>query len=234
MKLGFLVFCLLWTIFFFAAFSNLFTSLATASHYFLSPGEREKSSMKLLFNTYFTTIRFHLGTAALGSLVLTLVSVLRFWVNYMLKYQDSRCGRFLGLLMRCLLASMQRCLRFLDRTAYVQTAIHGTGFYRSCINGFFVVARNVYTIGVVAAVSSITLLIGKVSFLFPALFIPSPTTSNFTFRSSTLSTPAFYFIGNFSFTYILFPTPRYAAGRCPSSSWPAARPISSCSARKTS
>jgi translation elongation factor EF-Tu-like GTPase len=45
---------------------------------------------------------------------------------------------------------------------------------------------------------------GKVSFLFPTLFIPSPTTSNFTPRSSTFSNRCLLFHWKLSFTYILF------------------------------
>lgn len=60
-------------------------------------------------------------------------------------------------------------MKFLNKNAYVQTAIFGTSFCESSRRGFFLVVRNAARVGTISSVSSAVLMIGK-------LFISAVTT----------------------------------------------------------
>ena len=57
---------------------------------------------------------------------------------------------------------LEKCLKFISRQAYIQTAIHGSSFFTGCKDGFFLVARNIFSVGAVAVVSGLSLFIGKI------------------------------------------------------------------------
>lgn len=60
-------------------------------------------------------------------------------------------------------------MKFLNKNAYVQTAIFGTAFCESSRRGFFLVVRNAARVGAISSVSSAVLIVGK-------LFISAVTT----------------------------------------------------------
>lgn len=67
-------------------------------------------------------------------------------------------------------ALLLQCMKFLNKNAYVQTAIFGTSFCTSSRRGFFLVVRNAARVGAISSVSSAILFVGK-------LFISTVTTS---------------------------------------------------------
>lgn len=60
-------------------------------------------------------------------------------------------------------------MKFLNKNAYVQTAIFGTSFCKSSRQAFYLVVRNAARVGAISSVSSAVLIVGK-------LFISAVTT----------------------------------------------------------
>lgn len=60
-------------------------------------------------------------------------------------------------------------MKFLNKNAYVQTAIFGTSFCKSSRQAFYLVVRNAARVGAISSVSSAVLFVGK-------LFISTVTT----------------------------------------------------------
>jgi len=52
-------------------------------------------------------------------------------------------------------------LKFISKNAYIQTAIHNSGFCHGAYDGFFLVARNIFRIGALHVISGIALVILK-------------------------------------------------------------------------
>jgi len=177
-KLWFLYFCMLWTMNFIVAIGTLVIATATAKWYFTEPSERkEKISNMTLFHCYGVVFRFHLGTAAFGSLIIAFVQLAKAFVAYLMRHmkstgnglQDRIIKYALGCLL-CCLQCIENCVKFLSKNAYIQTAIRGDSFCWAGKNAFFIIARNVFRIGAVAVVSDL-------AFLFVKLFVTALATS---------------------------------------------------------
>ena len=52
-------------------------------------------------------------------------------------------------------------MKFINKNAYIQTAIYGTNFCTSAKNAFFLIARNLMRIAAVGVVSEVVVFIGK-------------------------------------------------------------------------
>ncbi len=57
---------------------------------------------------------------------------------------------------------LENVLKFVNKNAYIQTAVNGTGFCTSSKKAFFLIARNILRIGAVSLVSEFVIIIGKV------------------------------------------------------------------------
>jgi hypothetical protein len=57
---------------------------------------------------------------------------------------------------------LENVLKFVNKNAYIQTAVNGTAFCTSGKKAFFLIARNILRIGAVSLVSEFVIVIGKV------------------------------------------------------------------------
>lgn len=62
----------------------------------------------------------------------------------------------------CLLYCLEKCLKFLTKNAYIQTAISSKSFIFASMDAFNLIARNIFLIGGVSIISNIGLFIIKV------------------------------------------------------------------------
>jgi hypothetical protein len=165
-KLIYLLAMYLWTAEWILAVGSIIVSIAVAKWYFTVPDQRGviKGSL-LLCEAYGATIRYHLGTAAFGSLIVSIVEFIRYWILYieakMEPYMYNPVIRYVFCCVNCCLWCLEQCLRFISRTAYIQTAIHGSSFCFACKEGFFLVCRNVLRVGALHVVSGLAMMIGK-------------------------------------------------------------------------
>ncbi len=129
------------------------------------------SSSGSVFAALHRALRFHVGTAALGSLIVTLVEVLRcvisFYVNRTKRLnKDSVVFKFLSCCANCCMLLLERIAHFASEMAYVQTAMHGTNFCASASNSFNLVSRNSMNILALTGVSGAIMLVGKLLIAF--------------------------------------------------------------------
>merc|ERR1711981_892930 len=64
-------------------------------------------------------------------------------------------------LIQSCLRCMEKCMKFINRNAYVLIAIHGISFCTAAKRSFFLILRNIARIGAVAMLSTIFLFLGK-------------------------------------------------------------------------
>jgi len=166
-KLWFLFFCMLWTMNFIAGIGSMVIAMAVSTWYFTEPVKRGPDINNMtLVRSYGTVLRFHAGTVAFGSLLIAIVQFCRAVALYMQKHTTeafrAQCWvKVVFCCINCCLACMECCLKFISKNAYIQTAIHGTGFMTSCKSAFFTIARNIMRIGALATVSGMALFVGK-------------------------------------------------------------------------
>jgi hypothetical protein len=133
--------------------------------WFLAPNNAPVGSPVL--SSIGRTFRYHLGTAFFGSAIIATVQFFRLMVQAYL-YGVSRGNESNSLviaakaLANCCLKCLERFLDFVNKNAYIQTAIEGTNFCSSAYNGFTLLLRNALRLAAIAGISTVFLAIGKV------------------------------------------------------------------------
>lgn len=164
-----LLFIFFWTVQFISAMGQITLGIIFSTWYFtrdrstLDSGEVTKA-IKASFK--------HSGTAAFGALIIAIIQMIRATIAYFQKKaKDSgRIGKvfqYILCLVQCCVCCLECCMKFINKNAYIQTAIFGTSFCASAKAAFFLIARNIIRIGAVSMVSELVILVGK---LFIALF----------------------------------------------------------------
>ena len=124
-----------------------------------------------VLSSFRRTLRYHSGTAALGSFIIAVVQMIR-WIFRYYMYQvkkmnpDSKIVKVLAFIGEFCLACLERFLNFINKNAYIQTAITGAGFWTAAVAAFNLLVRNCLRIGTLNIVATIYIYIGK---LFIAL-----------------------------------------------------------------
>mmetsp|Transcript_43400 Transcript_43400/g.112898 ORF Transcript_43400/g.112898 Transcript_43400/m.112898 type:complete len:782 (-) Transcript_43400:413-2758(-) len=126
----------------------------------------KKLLKKPLWRSFTSSFVYHSGTAAVGSAIITIVTIIRIvmtWVmRRMRKFNKNLHVKFIITCLACCMKCFDRLLRFINRNAYIQVAIHGKGFCRSAKNACLLLIRNVLRVGAITAVSAIFIFLGKV------------------------------------------------------------------------
>ncbi|KAL7467429.1 hypothetical protein ACHAXS_007672 [Conticribra weissflogii] len=152
-----------WTSQFIVAVGQIVISLAISFWYF-NRDRKFISNATFLKAVSIATI-YHLGTAAFGSLVIAIIKTIRTILTYMEKKAARSKLKVVLVTMRilkCLLWCLEKCIKFVNKQAYIQTAIFGYPFCQPCRMGFFLIMRNSLRISAVSVVSQFILFISKV------------------------------------------------------------------------
>lgn len=130
--------------------------------WFFTPN-REKGRTFVIRDSLKHAFRYHLGTLAFGALIIATVKLIRYICFYFEQQAKAQKNRVMVLVLRvlqCCLWCFEKCLKFLNKNAYIQTALLGTPFCTSAKNAFYLIARNIVRFGVVTFLSNIVHFIG--------------------------------------------------------------------------
>lgn len=165
----YMVFSFFWTSQFIIAMGQLIVAMTIASWYFT------KDRSTIGNETFFWALKaswIHAGTAAFGSLVIAIIKFIRYLLTKLqknLKKSQNSAAIFIMRCLQCCMWCVEKCMKFLNKNAYIQTAIYGYGFCNAARSAFFLLLRNIARVYVVSKVSDFVLLLGK-------LLIPVGTT----------------------------------------------------------
>ncbi|KAB7504065.1 Choline transporter-like protein 2 [Armadillidium nasatum] len=158
------VFAVIWTMLFVSAFCEYVLAGAFASYYwsFNKPADIPATPV---IRSLWRTCRYHLGTIAFGSLIIAIVRFIRLIFEYIdhkiKKYADNFVVKMISCCFRCCLWCLEKFLKFINRNAYIYSAIYGTNFCTSARKAFSLLMRNIIRVVVLDKVTDFLLLIGK-------------------------------------------------------------------------
>ncbi|XP_072240508.1 choline transporter-like protein 2 isoform X2 [Leuresthes tenuis] len=157
------IFLFFWCANFVTALGQVTLSGAFASYYwaFKKPGDIPAFP---IFSSLGRALRYHTGSLAFGSLILSLVQVIRVILEYLdhkLKGAQNKFAKFLLSCMKCCFWCLEKCIKFLNRNAYIMIAIYGKNFCTSARDAFFLLMRNVVRVAVLDKVTDFLLFLGK-------------------------------------------------------------------------
>jgi len=117
-----------------------------------------KTKTKSVRNAVWIAFRYHCGSIAFGAFILAVVQMLRWLAYYLERQAKAQKNRIMQYIMRCIqccLWCLEKCIKFLNKNAYIQVAILGTDFCTSAKNAFMLIGRNFARFGVVATLGSV-------------------------------------------------------------------------------
>jgi choline transporter-like protein 2/4/5 len=168
----YLLFCFFWTASFIVAVGDMIVAMAVSKWYFTV----DKSTVTSLtvLNSLVTTLLYHLGTCAYGSLIIAIIKLLRAILakiqKQVAKATNQTIANTLLCCCQCCMCCLEKCMKFINKNAYIQCAIFGTPFCHSARKAFYLILRNAARIGAVSYISAAVLVVGK-------LFISTLTTA---------------------------------------------------------
>eukprot|EP01059_Diplonema_ambulator_P011605 TRINITY_DN215_c0_g3_i2.p1 TRINITY_DN215_c0_g3~~TRINITY_DN215_c0_g3_i2.p1 ORF type:complete len:624 (+),score=133.08 TRINITY_DN215_c0_g3_i2:65-1936(+) len=115
----------------------------------------------------------HLGTTAIGSLIITICKVIR-WALMRVEEKLKGMGTGLDCVAKfacCCMCCLENCLKFLSEKAYVLTAIEGTNFCSSAKRAVKLIVDNFTSVAIVEIVTSFLVLIGKLIIIATTLIL---------------------------------------------------------------
>jgi len=130
--------------------------------WFFAP-RSNKMVVKSVSVSTWNCFRFHTGSLAFGAFILAVVQFIRYWLMYLEKQAAAQKNRVMVLIMKvlqCCMWCLEKCIKFLNKNAYIQVAIMGTNFCVSAKNAFMLITRNFLRFGVVATLGSIIHFLG--------------------------------------------------------------------------
>ena len=164
------LFCLFWTANFIVAAGDMMIALSVA-HYYFARNKMTIGSWTVL-QSVVQVCYFHLGTCAYGSLIIAIIQFIRAVIARLqreAKKTGSKIAQCLLCCCQCCFWCLEKCMKFLNKNAYIQTAIFSTPFCKSARRAFFLIVRNAARIAALSYVSAAVLIVGK-------LFISAVTT----------------------------------------------------------
>lgn len=144
---------------------NQFVIAATTIQWYFTENSDTKGKVSIL-KSFYWGIFCHIGSLAFGSLLLTLITIVR-WIFDFMRRQILKAGQG-SVILRCVLCCFGCCLKcigecvlFLTKNAYVQVALRSTSFCCAARESFRLLVRNAAKFAVVNGFSAIFIFFGK-------------------------------------------------------------------------
>jgi len=172
-KFAYSFFALIWHNYFMLAV--LQTVIAgTVGFWFFSGG---KGSTKSICVSTKNALLWHAGSLAYGSLIIAIIVYIKWFMRWLSKQAEkkdpsgvTKC--IINALIYCIMC-FERCIKFLNKNAYIQIALLGNSFCKSAYQAWCLIARNLVRFGVMLALSYM------VHFLMYILIIAGTTVSGY-------------------------------------------------------
>jgi len=168
------VFMFLWAYGWLNAIGYMVLAMCAVFWYWSKPGDDKQTDHGVLTGLKLT-LGNHLGTVALGSLIVAIIQVMRIILTafeYRMKEaaEKSETLRFIMCCAQCCLAYLERVVKFINKNAYIVCAMTGENFIRSAKHALSLLVDNALSVGAVSIIGEYVMLFGK-------LFITAASTA---------------------------------------------------------
>ncbi|XP_053466703.1 choline transporter-like protein 2 isoform X3 [Ictalurus furcatus] len=157
------VFLFFWCANFVTALGQMTLAGAFASYYWVFNKSRDMPACPV-FASLGRALRYHTGSLAFGSLILSIVQVIRVLLEYLdhkLQVAQNKFAKFLLCCLKCCFWCLEKFIKFINRNAYIMVAIYGKNFCTSARDAFFLLMRNVIRVAILDKVTDFLLFLGK-------------------------------------------------------------------------
>ncbi|KAM6956935.1 choline transporter-like protein 2 isoform 2-T2 [Aplochiton taeniatus] len=157
------VFLFFWCANFVTALGQMTLAGAFASYYwaFVKPDDMPAFP---IFSALGRSLRYHTGSLAFGSLILSIIQIIRVLLEYLdhkLQGAQNKCTKFMLCCLKCCFWCLEKFIKFINRNAYIMVAIYGKNFCSSARDAFMLLMRNMIRVAVLDKVTDFLLFLGK-------------------------------------------------------------------------
>lgn len=162
----------LWMFYFMVDCQHMIIAGSVARWFFT----RNKSNLgSPVLGSIMTTVKYHLGTVALGSLIVTLFVIIKSLIKGAIKSLTKGDNGGFAVFIKCCvnwcLETLEDLLKYFTRNAYIITAIYGYPFCQSGKRAFHVIANNIFNIIAINSVGDFVLGLTKIFILVLTLAV---------------------------------------------------------------
>ncbi|GMF25481.1 unnamed protein product [Phytophthora lilii] len=196
------LFGLLWTSQFIQAAAYATIAGAFCEYYWTL--DKRQVPARPVLRSMWRTIRYHFGSVAFGSLIIAIVQFLRIALEYVdQKMRAAKQGnaivKVVMMCMKCFLWCFEKCLKFLNKNAFIVMAMKGRSFCPTMKDSFTLLLANAARVATVSIIARFLMILGKIfitgfCMLFMFVFIrypPSHLPSFFMGDLASVSSPIF-------------------------------------------
>lgn len=196
------LFGLLWTSQFIQAAAYATIAGAFCEYYWTL--DKRQVPARPVLRSVWRTIRYHFGSVAFGSLIIAIVQFLRIALEYVdQKMRAAKQGnavvKVAMMCFKCFLWCFEKCLKFLNKNAFIVMAMKGRSFCPSMKDSFSLLLANAARVATVSIIARFLMILGKIfitgfCMLFMFVFIRYPPThlpSFFMGDLASVSSPIF-------------------------------------------
>ena len=160
------MFGLFWLLFFMSALGEMVLAGSVSGWYWTLDKSGPMENVGIM-QSFGRTCRYHLGTLAFGSLVLTFIRMIRVLLEYIEdkikeKGADNPAIKCLLCCCKCCFWCLENFIKFLNRNAYIMTAVYGYNFCRGAKKSFTLLTSNAARALVLDKVTDFILFLGKI------------------------------------------------------------------------
>lgn len=143
---------------------NQMTIAGAVGTWYWSRDKRALPSMPVL-RSLGRAFRYHLGSIALGALVIAIVQLIRavlYNAQRQLNASQNKVAKSILMCCQCCCACVEGIMKFLNKNAYIQIAVHGEPFCKSAKTAFQLLLRNAFRLLAIDSVTSFVLFLGRI------------------------------------------------------------------------
>jgi len=159
------IFGVLWGNAFIVAAAQFVISSSVCIWYFAHP----QSPHNTVRRSFKRLLRYHMGSLAFGTFILAVIQMVRLVLAYVESQMkkaggsENRCAKCAIKCCECALACFEKCIKFLNKNAYIQIALTGKNFCLAAKDAFFLILHNPVRFGVVSSIGGIFIFFGKIA-----------------------------------------------------------------------
>lgn len=170
-----------WLIAFCIAVEQFIIAAVTCMWYFSGQGSDDHQSQGSVSITLGVkwAMKYHLGSLAMGSFLVAVVQMIKVIFEYCVYQYEQAAGKYaenpvykcLKCVIRCCIWCLDTCIKFINKNAYIQVALHNSNFCKGAMESFWLMLRNVDDFSMASAITGIMVFIGKGFIIFGNFFI---------------------------------------------------------------
>ena len=165
----FMLFGIFWVIAFIGAFQLFVIAATTCMWYFSGQGSDNadnQGSIGVLLS-FKWGLWYHMGSLAWGAFLVAVVTMVRVIFEYFVKKMEAAgannnpVAKALICVTRGCIWCLDCCIKFINKNAYIQVALHNTNFCAAAWTGFYLVVRHIGRFSASSLSTTIMSVLGK-------------------------------------------------------------------------